>query len=477
MRSRLSAKSFISINNPAYIYFRALQRSTQILRGIVIERVLLKFLENGLVNVGGDDVKLEKLSATSSDLATFLKNAPEKTASFALIAFDPEAPVNDPVVADTLEALKKRWLTYGNTFPTAPIAVVRAMLLDAIVQAAEEDERVAVVFAACARNVLPYIEAGSERAIWADVVRENERRVDARAEAEWLTPSTVNVEKLKLSKPPAVKINTGKAKVDKELLLNKIFAASGPHKPDGTSSGPSPNPYWPNAGQQWSLQFAPKLTAALAETIDAVGAAGKVEALDFSAPLDHFSVEVSDYSAQLLKVFGAATAGLQRRTNLLWWKEALFSSSAQTSYRNLTPTVAAATMALDLYLQLPTLSPVSVAAFLQEAVRSLPQTSTSSSHTLHHLFAEARSHNELRELRRVAGAVVSAPEGRGFLLSLIAHTDAATEISNSKFRELVGVPADTSLNLPEWSTWLFRELQAARAAASAAGSERKDKVQ
>ena len=71
--------------------------------------------------------------------------------------------------------------------------MIRAMLLDALVQAAGDDDKVGVAFVTSARNALPFMEAGNERAIWADVVRDIERRVDARAEAEWAVPSSITV--------------------------------------------------------------------------------------------------------------------------------------------------------------------------------------------------------------------------------------------------------------------------------------------
>jgi hypothetical protein len=158
----------------------------------VSESVLLRFLSSGLIDVGGDDVKLEKLTAAAADLAAALKKAPSKAAPFALIAFDPRAPVDDPVVREGLQALKDRWATYVNTFSGPPIAVVRAMLLDTLAHAAAEDDRIGVAFVTSARNALPFMEAGDERAIWADVVTQIEERVDARTEAEWTTPSSIH---------------------------------------------------------------------------------------------------------------------------------------------------------------------------------------------------------------------------------------------------------------------------------------------
>ena len=138
------------------------------------ESILLKFLQNGLIDVAGDDVKFEKIAAASGDFAELLGKTPSKAVSAALLAFDQNAPANDPLVSETLEILKKRWPTYMNTFAGVPIAVVRGILLDALVQAANEDEKVAIGFASAARNVLPFMELGSERDIWRAVVAEIE---------------------------------------------------------------------------------------------------------------------------------------------------------------------------------------------------------------------------------------------------------------------------------------------------------------
>jgi hypothetical protein len=141
------------------------------------ETVLLRFLETGLVNVGGDDSKLEKLQAATTAVSSLLKKTPSKVPSYSLIAFDPNAPASDPVIIEVLANLKESWPTYVNTFASTPIAVLRAMILDALVEAANEDERVAVAVAACARNILPFMETGNESAIWVEVVNEIEARV------------------------------------------------------------------------------------------------------------------------------------------------------------------------------------------------------------------------------------------------------------------------------------------------------------
>ena len=433
--------------------------------------LLLRFVTAGLIDVGGDDAKLEKLTGASSDLTAGLKKTPSKATSFALVAFDSDTPPTDPVIHEGVEALRKRWPTYVNTFSGTPVAVIRAMLLDALVQAARDDEKVAIAFVTSARNVLPFTEAGSERGIWADIVQELEGQLDARAETEWATPSSISLQALALPTLPAIDVKSSSKRVAKDPLLKKIEAATGPQSKAGTAT--SGNPNWPNSGPSWSYEFAPRLTDALAETIDAVAGSSSVAPIDLSAPLQHFADAVSTHVDAALNAFGGATAGLQRRTNLLWWKEALFSPSARLSYRDLPASSAVALMALDLHQQIPIFSPASVTAFLRETALILPTVDDQRERSIRDLFDEARSTESLVKLREAATELFAPPTGRGPLLALIGNRESRPTVDNQMFRDLVGVPADTPLTLPSWAVWIFRELQAARATSEASGPKRR----
>lgn len=146
--------------------------------------VLIRFLGVGLLDVKGDDTKLEKLQTTAADLSATLKKAPSKSAAFALIAFDPSSPATDPVIQEAVEALQNRWPTYINTFSDTPVTVIRALLLDALFKAASEDDHIGIAFVSYARNALPFMEADNESEIWGDVITQIEKQVNIRAESE-----------------------------------------------------------------------------------------------------------------------------------------------------------------------------------------------------------------------------------------------------------------------------------------------------
>ncbi len=58
--------------------------------------VLQRFLNNGLIDVGGDDAKLEKLSHAAKDLAGILRKKLSKALNYLLIAFDPRGSGGRP---------------------------------------------------------------------------------------------------------------------------------------------------------------------------------------------------------------------------------------------------------------------------------------------------------------------------------------------------------------------------------------------
>lgn len=430
--------------------------------------VLLRFLTRGLIDVGGDDAKLDRLRAAAADLAAALKNAPSKAIPFALIAFDPQAPAGDPVVKEALDILQQKWTTYVNTFSGTPVAVVRAMLLDALAQAAAEDDRIGAAFVASARNTLPLMEAGHEQEIWDELVREIEARIDARAEAEWATPSSIAVSPLEFDVSAPEPGQATPRTVDREALKAGIRAASGPHyqNAQGNQVATSGNPNWPSSNQPvWVTEFGDRLAKSIADAID--GAVGSVSLppVDLAGPLEALAEGVEGHVDQALQAVSSATAGLQRRADLLWWKEARYSPSAQASYRELSSRSAAMLMAFDMQQRVPVYSPASVAAFLFESVVGLPTIEAERTYGILDLVADAQQDGRLAPVRDRLAKTFARPAGRAAVLSLVAYPDLIASKKPEDFRRLTGVPAETELTLPQWSTWVYRELQAVAATA------------
>jgi hypothetical protein len=435
------------------------------------QEFLLQFLEVGVIDLGSDDSKLEKLRATARDLSAALRQAPPKTSSFTMAAADPAIASTDPTLLEAMEALKRQWQTISNAHRSPPVAILRAILLDAIMQAARADDAIAVAFVNTARNALAHAPVADETEIWRTAVSEIETKVDARAEAEWATPDKISVKPLKYVLQNSKAIEYEVASVDKAKLQADILSASGPY------GGSNQNRYWAsNNPQQWGQDFAERMAPAIAEAVDAVTSKLTPPSVDIKAPLMTMANAVSTHVSDALERFSAATAGLQRRTNLLWWKEAMYSPSAHESYQDLPLFEAAALMALDLHEQVPTYSPASVSALLRQTIEALPVGEgghDASRREFASLVQGAISSTHMEPFRALVAAYSPAPEGRGLLLSLIGNPREAKAIEPENLRDYVGVDASKEMSPSEWGTHLFRELQAARATSPTNRAEKK----
>jgi hypothetical protein len=123
-------------------------------------------------------------------------------------------------------------------------------------------------------------------------------------------------------------------------------------------------------------------------------------------------------------------------------------------------------MALDLHEQVPTYSPASVSAFLREAIRSLPvidDGQNNGERDVARLVDDARTIAFMQPFRALAAKYTTEPVGRGPLLSLIGHLRSPAAIEATTLRALGGIDASTNMTPSEWGTYLFRELQSARA--------------
>lgn len=426
------------------------------------QEFLLKFLEIGAIDLKGDDSKLDKLRSTAKDLSAALRKAPSKTASFTMVAADPNIAATDPTVEEAMTSLRKQWETVANAFSGRPVGILRAILLDATVQAARSDDSIAVAFVNTARNALAHAETSDEAEIWREAVSEIETKVDVRAEAEWATPEMIAIDPLQYTPPtPVATTDYESPTVDQSDLQQKIHSAAGPWGSDPK------NPYFLHQNpQQWAQEFANKMSVAIAETLDGMAGELAPAPVDLSNPLSTLAKAVTAHVEKALASFSGATAGLQRRTNLLWWKEALYSPSAHASYLDLPPFEASALMALDLHEQVPTYSPASVSAFLRETIRCLPAEKDDQSNgkrDVASLVRDARTTAFMQPFRALAAQYAPAPVGRGPLLSLIGHPQDSGAAEATTLLALSGVDASTKMTPSDWGTHLFRELQTARA--------------
>jgi hypothetical protein len=426
------------------------------------EEVLLNFLIAGLIDVKGDDDKLVKLQEVSKQLATNLQKNPALALPYTLVALDPDTPPDNSVVTEVLNVLSKNWLTYRNTFQQTPIHVVRAILLEALVRAMPSSDHIALILSICARNLLPHRQLSNEQEIWSSVLFTAELQVDERASKEWTTPSEINIADFDVEGLEPITIKQQAVNIIAKSLTTDVIGTVAKSYTDsiGTHTIEEGNQYTPHSHQgHWAATFGPKMANVIATNINKAVNAASIEDVDLAKPIECIAEALTGYLGTTFSSFTAASAGLERRTNLLWWKEAMYSSSIRTSYRTLDLHSATALMAFDLYNQLPCFSPASVSAFLYEAVLTLNSVDEEQTYPIAELIKSVNDDSKLAPLRSTIAAILPEAGGRGLLVELLAKNLGDAQMVGQS----LGISADLKLTMADWSQWLLGDLMVLRA--------------
>ncbi|WP_156464030.1 GTPase-associated system all-helical protein GASH [Devosia sp. Leaf420] len=422
--------------------------------------ILQRFLSARHFDVGGDDDRLARLREAAGDLALEIKSSPQRVASLTMVAIDAKTPAGDPVLVEVGKILEKRWHSYAGAFSDATLPVVmRAIALDALDRSSGSDA-VAMAISATARNMLPYLGSLADRELWNELVENADRRLEGRARREWAQPSAASAgdTAFVLPKPPEI----AKAGIKPEWAVERMAAAAGPMDAKNATLTDA-NPHWPNQGQPWSLEFAPKAGKALAMAGDSIG---KQIADSVNSALADQSVASAlvEHVTAVVGSLAQTAGGLERRTSMLWWKEALYSPAADIGYRDMEVGEAACWAAVDAVDITGPYAPRMAEAFVMETVRSFASDAASRPLPLLALAgALCEDQSPRAQALRSRLSEVQGSGGRTPLASLVA---AGQTLDDQTIEVRLGLPPDMEIAPTRFSLWIFRDMQAARATAS-----------
>ena len=431
--------------------------------------VLTELLTAGLIEkLDGDDEKLAKIEQAAQTVAQELREQPPQLIRAILAGLDPDIAKDDPILVRAEQALVEKWKAVRSVFPDMPVNLLRAILLDACNQVAEEKNNAAILWLMAA-DTLPLLRLGREEAVVRRMLEAWAKCAEQKALAGLaLTDDAEQVTVGELKLPKTSKLES--PKVDRAALLLKVEGSAGPSNQQGQAA-PNPNPNWPNGNNNWSYQFAPRMQQLLADELDNL-------AERLSKPLSDVSQQTQTYLTQLTKIVNDSLVSQQRwvqeaqqadqiRLNSLWWSEALYSSSLRCSYRELEPAIATVVMAVDLLNEVAQPTTASVAYLLAEAVNRLPDANFSqklSLQTLLETLGKARGKLDNEWLKTLA----TPPEtGRLSLRDgmVIILTGKAQNIEATLKR--MGASGESELSFPRFAQALFRQEQAVQLAGAA----------
>ncbi|EGW21309.1 GTPase-associated system all-helical protein GASH [Methylobacter tundripaludum] len=127
--------------------------------------LLTGLLNAGLIeNLNGDDERFSKIEQAAKTVAQQLREQPSLLVRAILAGLAADIPEDDPIIVQAEQALVAEWKAVRSVFPDMPVNLLRAILLDACNQVAEEDNNSAILWLTAA-DTLPLLKLGREEAV------------------------------------------------------------------------------------------------------------------------------------------------------------------------------------------------------------------------------------------------------------------------------------------------------------------------
>ncbi|AOK51253.1 GTPase-associated system all-helical protein GASH [Burkholderia stagnalis] len=427
--------------------------------------ILQKLLNLGLVDIGSEDSRFEKMQSASSGLVVKFKEDPGLLVPATLIALDEDMDENDPLF-DLVEGIvAAEWKTLRNTHVNRPRELLRSIIIDAIAESLESGAETAAVVWNTAASPLRYRQVRLGKAV--SVVEGLLRKASEMAEREAVVRAgfaTIETKKRGKKKQPsldAVQFSISANISDGDVLAD-VARAAGPQHPN-VPSLETPNPHWSNQAGAWSHEFANRMATALSKAINLgneriAAALGKV----LTQSLGEFDKQLTEQFRdieQLQTEMMQAHESSRMRLDVLWWAEALYSPLLEESYRGLDTSVAAVAAAIDLSNIVPPLSPASVAYVLDESLRRVSEPEAGSQ-----LSIKAFLDGVADAGMKFGDHILSAPlvNFRLPLIALVGEAATGSKISPDSIRQRTGIDPSLTLSHGEIAMWIFRCIQANR---------------
>ncbi len=415
--------------------------------------ILQLFLEDNLLNIQIDDPTFVKLTKAAEALQKKELKKKSEIPRFLLIAIDPNVNVNEPVLSLIKEHITKKSQTILSKSKDTPITLLRAIALEALWNLCQTDLVSARIVWLLGSNVINQFEFGrEEKVIVHQFLKGVGERVEQAAIEQWkLIPASQKPKIPAIFKP--IDINSSVFETDLEIGEN---LNSTPYTRGNAHSTAQ-------CVETWKNLFGPAIETEL-----------KAIAIDLSK---HQNKNIHNAFERLNKTLQASlkssqeylhgignsilstNESLSNRSTLLWWKEALYSSTQQTSYREINTVILPIVMAYDLYCQINIIYPVSIDFFLKETLlKLLPENEKKS---LNDLIVPLKEESHKPILQSIF-PTNDLTEGRICLSTYIHHFILNGSGTLDEFEGRVGINPTREISMTEFAVWIFHELQAFR---------------
>ncbi len=375
---------------------------------------------------------------------------------FTLVALDPKVKDNDPVVQQVEKIIIKKWPAFKNSVTATKdrsTTYVRAVILESLSQLSKGDAATSALIWLTARDVIRYYQLDSEENVISQLLQELADITEESGQAAWEISLKHKATKFRGADFPISEVKV--AQVNEEKLRKSINDAI-----MYTGWG-GKNPAYPyNGNQSWSDYVVPNLSEGITEEINRVisDQTKSLSTISTSVQknLDTYFAQLQPFFENLNTSLASSITANNKRSEILWWKQSMYSRLLNTSYRSLDQLNVAVCMALDLSDQVEAIYPESVDYLLRETLKDLHREQAEEEHLLIDLLTD--SSNLHKDIRSVLNEYAAGGDTRNPLLSAWANVVQSGEAT--EFFTETGVDKTAKLTVSDLAVWLFHGLQA-----------------
>lgn len=413
-----------------------------------MESILQQFLSAQIINIDEDE-NHEKLLKACGDLTKILSKDKAKLQKVAISAFDPTIDIDDPNLVETKNLIIKHWSTFINKCQNMPLTYIRAVMLESLQTLSSEQDLAAIIWLSAEIPSRYYILESREKPLLAELLTTCAEKYEKVGIERWSVSGTIASVAIKVPTMAETKELPG---IENNYIVEKLKAAS-------VNSAIVHNPSYGtfNTNQEWVNGFSKIAGEGINELFAAIIKQTN-ESLETKANLDIFESFIESFNDQISAIFNKLidrSVSTELRGQLLWFKEALYSTTQKNSYRKLTIEIAAVVMPYEFAKLVPEYCPVSTEFFLEETL----------------LLADPLSREEV-SLEMVFDLLISnaaklkpyfnnyntVKPGRSSLLAFIGYLVNGLQ-DKSAFNPMTGLMTENKVSWSDLSIWLYREFQ------------------
>lgn len=382
---------------------------------------------------------------------------------FTLVALDPMIKGTDPVVVRVEDIIIKNWPAFKNSVTSTKdksTTYVRAVILESLSQLTKEDATTAALTWLTARDVIRHYQLGSEELVISGLLQELADRIEENGQIAWGTSrklQSINFQggKILVSSPKTTEVSSD------DLTYSLLSAAQYTGWKNHTDQiGDNPH----NFNQHWASFFSSNAAQGVADAVNSALSQQTKSltsiATSIQKGLDEYFAQIQPFFEDLGSSFANSITANNKRSELLWWKQSLYSRLLNTSYRSLDLLNAAIVMALDLGEQVEAIYPESVDYLLRETLKDVHGEQAEQERLLIDWLKDSSNLHE--GIKSALNEYAVGGDERKPFLSAWAKVLQSGEATD--FFKETGIDKQAKLTASSLAVWFFHGLQAQKLA-------------